>query len=735
MNTEVESRYIVPDRMLFDRLLQIQRLGRYTLDAQGSVRMTDCYLDTRGRALLRQGWACRLRSQDGRWLLTLKGPKTIRGAVVSRLELETALAERIEDPVLWPQGEITEHVKQLTGGLPLRPLMMIKQTRHLFQVCDGPRDVGLLSLDAVRTSADKQQNRSYILECELGATGDLADLQHLDGLLTERFFIIPEPRSKLQRALEWIEQGGSPDELVAARHAPMNVLTLSDRYDVDRTQANYVADLADALYETLAPIHQLPDSCRPLVRIAAFLHNVGITTHRAFRDIVGRDILLRYRLAELDDQEQRVVAAAVAVHRRKVTPERLNEAFPESVFGERRPEALAVAALVRMAAALGASGPQSARIESAALNDRDATITLAGAAAEDAVRRVARRSDVWAMLYGRSPHWVVAEPAETDEAAETVETVEAEPPAKPEAGIGVLPSDTIRQAAGKVLGYHYQRMLDNEAGTLQGDDPEPLHDMRVAVRRLRSALRLFGPFLDADAVTACNDHLRRAGRVLGAVRDMDVAIQEAQRYLKGLPPEAALDLDPLFAAWRARRSRARRRLLRYLRGSAYESLRRQMEELLGQAEDSPQRGARRYTVRRLVPRLIYLDWQMVRAYDAVLESAPVEMLHVLRIDCKRLRYAIEFFRETLPPGLVEMIPQVVGLQDHLGDLHDATVAAGMVDDVLARYDADDEDMAGLRTYRDSRLAEATARLETFPAAWSELMRPRWAKRMNKLVNR
>src|SRR5690606_3507983 len=89
-----------------------------------------------------------------------------------------------------------------------------------------------------------------------------------------------------------------------------------------------------------------------------------------------------------------------------------------------------------------------------------------------------------------------------------------------------------------------------------------------------------------------------------------------------------------------------------------------------------------YRVRHVAPVAIYERLAAVRAYDewVTIPSPPVARLHALRIVCKRLRYAVEFFREALGPEAKILINQVVGMQDHLGELQDAVVASGILRD-------------------------------------------------------
>ena len=112
-------------------------------------------------------------------------------------------------------------------------------------------------------------------------------------------------------------------------------------------------------------------------------------------------------------------------------------------------------------------------------------------------------------------------------------------------------------------------MLEHEAGTRKGDDPEELHDMRVATRRMRAALRVFGAYLDPDVMRPVDRGLRRTGRMLGAVRDLDVFHEKTMVYLDSLPEDRRGDLDPLLAVWQVRREHARAEMIEYFDSGRY----------------------------------------------------------------------------------------------------------------------------------------------------------------------
>ena len=713
MPTEIESRYLVPDQALFNRLRRLDRWDGFTAQRRRTLKVVDYYLDTLGRALLRQGWACRLRSQNGLWVLTLKGPKDKAGAIISRAEHEIGLPARIEDPAHWPPGIIRTRVSELTGGLPLQGLVSIKQRRYRYLLRDDSRLVGELSLDVVRTVAASLHQRCFMLECELCETGELSDLERLDQLLSVDYGLIPEERSKLQRALELVEGGGSPDHDMGQAFSPVSPQTLVWRYGLDRQHADYIAALTMELGEKLAPAHELPQERWGLAQTAALLHNVGGAAAKGQRHIVSRDILLRQPIEGLEPGDQLVLAAAAYLHKGAVSPERVTEVLPLSLPEEVRRDAMTIAALVRLANALDTPREQRVGIKSIDVSDV-ARITLSGQGTAKAVQRASRAGDLWALV-SHTP--IVWQTPKVERQRQLIRNP-----------VGLDPTDSMSLAAAKILRYHFQSMLEHEAGSRLGANIEELHDMRVATRRMRSALRLFGPFVRTPFLLRCNSGLRRAARALGKVRDMDVALTRVKEFRGNLAVEAQQELDEFIRDWMAKREYSRRLMIRYLDSQSYQVLLSNMRRMFASLECDQSGSA---SVGDVSPRLLYLDWCIVRAYGHILKGSPVELLHALRIDCKRLRYALEFFAEILPPQLIMAIPEVVALQDHLGEMRDATIAVEMIDSFGARRDT--TSLAGIQAYRHACQTEMTRRLETFPRAWRRFSRIGIEKHLDDLL--
>ncbi len=251
---------------------------------------------------------------------------------------------------------------------------------------------------------------------------------------------------------------------------------------------------------------------------------------------------------------------------------------------------------------------------------------------------------------------------------------------------GITADDTMSAAANKLLLYHLQRMMKHEPGTREGEDPEELHDMRVATRRMRAALRVFADYLDAAEYKPFLRMVRATGRELGAVRDLDVFRIKTQLYIDSLPAKEQSGLDPLMDAWAAERDRARAELIEYLDSDRYQRFKERFEHFLrtpGAGAGSafgPSGEPLPTRVGDVLPAILFRRLAGVRAFDQAITKpdAPLSRFHELRIAGKALRYTLEFFQEVLGPGSKPLIETTKVVQDHLGDLQDAVVTCDVL---------------------------------------------------------
>ena len=223
----------------------------------------------------------------------------------------------------------------------------------------------------------------------------------------------------------------------------------------------------------------------------------------------------------------------------------------------------------------------------------------------------------------------------------------------------------------------------NHAGALVGEDPEYVHQMRVATRRLRAAMRMFKPLLPDDFIEDLTSSLRELMAALGRARDFDVLMAEIVT-----PVARALPEDPRLADIAGvitnRLYVARSDAARLLSRADYGRLQLNAGALLHGApfivpvgdheEDAEAISLRKFAdsrLRRLLKKTLALAAQ-AHTDDPV-------SLHELRIGIKRLRYAIEFFGPMIPgQGAARLVLRLATLQDELGQLNDLASAGAVL---------------------------------------------------------
>ncbi|HEX2181795.1 MAG TPA: CHAD domain-containing protein [Rubrobacteraceae bacterium] len=232
---------------------------------------------------------------------------------------------------------------------------------------------------------------------------------------------------------------------------------------------------------------------------------------------------------------------------------------------------------------------------------------------------------------------------------------------------GSMPAGEV---AFSVLRRHFATMLAHEPGVRLGEDPEELHDMRVATRRLRAALKLYREVLPKRAERYERD-LRFFAGALGEVRDLDV-------HLERLAAEASRNweaLDEVFAALGERRAEARRGMLEVLDSDRYERFVASFSGTLRRGRSPAPAGP----ILEVAPGLVRRRHKKVRkAVEALAGDSPPEDFHDLRKKGKRLRYALEPLRGIYGKPAERMVQLLKDVQDDLGDHQDLIVAAELM---------------------------------------------------------
>jgi CHAD domain-containing protein len=257
------------------------------------------------------------------------------------------------------------------------------------------------------------------------------------------------------------------------------------------------------------------------------------------------------------------------------------------------------------------------------------------------------------------------------------------PESLPDLGSDAIgPSMTAGAVAFAVLRRHLTACLVHEAGTRIGEDAEELHDMRVAVRRLRAALSLFADVLPARAA-GYREKLGWLGRALGEVRDQDVQIAQVRAWMDSAETGEAAALGALLPVYEARRRAARRRMLRVLDSRRYARLVAGFAAMLrhGPLRRSAPAHAPILTT---APALIQRRYRKMRKTEKQIgDGSPPAVYHQLRIRCKRLRYAVEAVADIYGEPAKEFTRRLAAVQDILGEHQDAYVAIEHLHELIA----------------------------------------------------
>lgn len=277
--------------------------------------------------------------------------------------------------------------------------------------------------------------------------------------------------------------------------------------------------------------------------------------------------------------------------------------------------------------------------------------------------------------------------------------------------------DTMSEAARKSLLADFIKMLKHEAGSRTGEDIEDVHDMRVATRRMRSTFALLEAYFKPKAIAPYQAGLKKTARALGDVRDLDVMIAAMQAYQQSLPVERKDDMQPVIDLLDRRRIAARKRLNAWLDKADYEKFLEKYSGFLttpGVGANTNEDSAA-LQIRYRIPVIVFEHMADVRAYDAVLPATEVETLHALRIEFKRLRYLVSMYSDVLGTQVKDFTESLKKIQDHLGDLNDASVAQDQLSDLLP--DLKKKQAKLIKEYIAALAEKETQLAASFPDVW------------------
>jgi len=237
--------------------------------------------------------------------------------------------------------------------------------------------------------------------------------------------------------------------------------------------------------------------------------------------------------------------------------------------------------------------------------------------------------------------------------------------------VSARPPLEVETTVAMVSGPKISEWIDDLCGAIDrvrsASDVDAVHDLRVALRRIRSLLRIVAPVYGQFHVDNIRADLKLTAEATGALRDEEALLETLESL--SLDPSILSALKPFLDKRSQREKSLRNSVIRMLNGGSLDAPIRHLRALLSlPCNPKKDKEARSFA------RHVVLDAQLVVDQKRLAEVSNVTAMHELRISHKRLRYAIEAFLPSLPPELRVWKDVSTKFQRALGELHDQDVA-------------------------------------------------------------
>ena len=286
--------------------------------------------------------------------------------------------------------------------------------------------------------------------------------------------------------------------------------------------------------------------------------------------------------------------------------------------------------------------------------------------------------------------------------------------------------------AAEVLRTRFDEIAGLRRAVLASDDIEAVHEMRVATRRLRSALRDFAPLLRSRPLKTVRKDLKELADTLGVARDEDVALVALEKLQKKAPePAVKTGIEKLIAERRKKRACAQRDLTAALAASALDDLQRRFHAAV---EKAAQKKSKAQTVSFTdAGRAAVLNGleEFCRLSESLYAPHRVKRLHRLRISAKRLRYAVELFTACRGEQLTPFAEEIAEMQSYLGEVHDADA---WIESFSTRLLEDDQEISETNLWLLSRFVKLrTKNYRAALALWSKWQTERFPEKLREMI--
>lgn len=433
----------------------------------------------------------------------------------------------------------------------------------------------------------------------------------------------------------------------------LSVAELHVLHDVEQAHTAHVTALALKLFDITRKVSGFRREHRRLLEAAAMLHDIAFSLNPDGHAEAGARLLLREGIAGFSAADRALICAIVMLHSVRYR-DKLDDPLVRSV-GD-KDLVLRLAACLRIADGLDTEHIQNATLIAADTRRRTVVITLRCGGRGRVLKVADRKADLWREVSGRDIRFVAVDGSVSGDLSP------------------VHSGSTVPEAMRRLMYAQYKNMRDAEDGLASGETEGPVHDLRVAIRRLRALLRIFGRQFAPHSAGDLESDLATLSRALGPSRDLDVWIAQWKLVARKAGPRsrsAAMYTARLLRR-QARNAAAVRRMVRspdYVRLCSRLSsfIRIDIERTAASAGGKVQ-SLSKFASQQLGRSIRRLE----RRAGAPLDKASEE-LHAYRKAVRRARYVAEFFAPVLPAWGAKAAKALNQMATSLGLIHDLDV--------------------------------------------------------------
>lgn len=255
--------------------------------------------------------------------------------------------------------------------------------------------------------------------------------------------------------------------------------------------------------------------------------------------------------------------------------------------------------------------------------------------------------------------------------------------------VHLKPEMKSQEAAKLIFHNLLDTMKINEFGIIEDIDTEFLHDFRVAVRRTRSGLSQIKAVFSAEDTDIFKEKFSVIGKATNELRDLDVYLLTEDSYKEMLPEDLRPGLNPLFSSLAQQREKTKKECTDFLGSETYKESIKTWEDFLKNKQNKPEHAVNcERSIIDLARERIWKKYlKVIKIGSKITKTTPDPELHVLRIECKKLKYLLEFFASLFPEDdMKAIIKHLKCLQNNLGNFNDLYVQQQSLKKFLSNTD-------------------------------------------------